>query len=86
MTLNQLPVGKSGIITAVGGEGALRFRLLDMGVIPKTKVTLVKIAPLGDPLEIRIRGYEVTIRIDDAKEIQVVEINETNALKKGDNL
>lgn len=71
MTLDQLKVGKSAVITAVGGEGTLRCRLLDMGLIPQTEVTLQKIAPLGDPIEIRVRGYELTIRLDDAKKITV---------------
>lgn len=71
MTLDQLKTGKSAVITAVGGEGALRCRLLDMGLIPKTEVTLQKTAPLGDPIEIRVRGYELTIRLDDAKKITI---------------
>ena len=71
MTLNDLPVGQSGRITAVGGEGALRLRLLDMGLIPRTLVKVVKIAPLGDPIEISLRGYTLTIRRDDAKEIEI---------------
>lgn len=73
MTLDKLKVGQSAVITAVGGEGALRCRLLDMGLIPKTKVTLQKTAPMGDPIEIHIRGYELTLRIDDAKNISVGE-------------
>ena len=72
MTLNDLPVNSSGIITAVGGEGALRLRLLDMGLIPKTQVTVRKIAPLGDPIEIHLRGYELTLRREDAKKIEIV--------------
>lgn len=71
MTLNDLPVGQSGRIVAVGGEGALRLRLLDMGLIPRTLVKVVKIAPLGDPIEISLRGYTLTIRRDDAKEIEI---------------
>lgn len=71
MTLDQLKTGESGIITAVGGEGALRCRLLDMGLIPKTKVTLIKTAPMGDPIELHLRSYELTIRLDDAKEIEI---------------
>ena len=71
MTLNDLPVGQSGRITAVGGEGALRLRLLDMGLIPRTLVKVIKIAPLGDPIEISLRGYTLTIRRDDAKEIEI---------------
>ena len=73
MTLDELGVGKSVTITKVGGEGPLRCRFLDMGLIPKTKVKLVKIAPMGDPIEIRIRGYELTLRKDDAKKIEIEE-------------
>jgi Fe2+ transport system protein A len=71
MTLNELPIGETAIIIKVGGEGALRLRFLDMGIIPKTKVSIRKVAPLGDPIEIRIRGYELTIRMEDAKNIEV---------------
>ena len=71
MTLNELKVGESAVITAVGGEGALRCRLLDMGLIPHTRVTLQKVAPMGDPIEIMVRGYELTLRVDDAKKIEV---------------
>ena len=71
MTLDKLSIGGSGTITAVGGEGALRCRLLDMGLIPHTKVTLQKVAPMGDPIEIHIRGYELTLRVDDARQITV---------------
>lgn len=72
MTLEELPIGESAIIKSVGGEGALRCRFLDMGLIPKTRVEVRKVAPMGDPIEIRLRGYELTIRKDDAKEIEVV--------------
>ena len=71
MTLNELKVGQSGTISAVGGDGALRCRLLDMGLIPRTKVTLQKVAPMGDAIEIRVRGYELTLRIEDAKKIEI---------------
>ena len=71
MTLDKLPVGSSGVITAVGGDGALRCRLLDMGLIPRTRVTLQKTAPMGDPIEIRVRGYELTLRVEEAKKIEV---------------
>ena len=71
MTLDQLPIGKSARITRVGGEGALRCRLLDMGLIPKTKVRVEKIAPLGDPLELRVRGYSLSLRKEDAGKIEV---------------
>ncbi len=71
MTLDKLKVGEKGVITKVGGEGVLRCRLLDMGLIPKTEIEVVKVAPLGDPIELHIRGYELTIRIEDAKKIEV---------------
>ena len=73
MTLAQLPAGKSGVITAVGGEGALRCRLLDMGLIPRTAVTVQKVAPMGDPIQIQVRGYELTIRREDAAKITLRE-------------
>ena len=66
MTLDNLPVGKTAIIKSVGGEGALRLRLLDMGLIPRTKISVIKVAPMGDPIEINVRGYELTIRKEDA--------------------
>ena len=71
MTLNELEIGKSGVITAVNGEGALSRRLLDMGLTPRTKVMVRKVAPMGDPIEIHLRGYELTIRVDDAKDIEI---------------
>ena len=71
MTLNDLKIGQSGIITAVGGEGALRLRLLDMGLIPKTRVRVQKVAPMGDPIQIQIRGYELTIRREAAQRIEI---------------
>ena len=73
MSLNELPVGKAAVITKVGGAGALRCRLLDMGLIPKTKIVITKVAPMGDPIELRLRGYTLTIRIEDAKNIEVKE-------------
>lgn len=72
MTLDQLKSGENGVITAVGGEGALRCHLLDMGLIPKTSIAIIKVAPMGDPIEIRLRGYELTLRLEDAKEIEVI--------------
>ena len=71
MTLDKLTVGQSAKIAAVNGDGALRCRLLDMGLIPKTKVTLQKVAPMGDPIEIHVRGYELTIRREEAQKIEV---------------
>ena len=72
MKLSELQVGKSAVIKSVGGEGALRLRLLDMGLIPKTKVTVRKIAPMGDPIEITVRGYELTLRKEDAANIELI--------------
>lgn len=71
MTLDELSIGTEAVITSVGGEGALRLRLLDMGLIPKTRVTVIKTAPMGDPIEIRLRGYELTIRREEAMKIEV---------------
>ena len=71
MTLEKLQVGKTAVIKTVGGEGELRCRLLDMGLIPKTKVTMMKVAPMGDPMEIRLRGYELTLRKEDAGKIEI---------------
>ncbi len=73
MTLDGIGVGNTAVIKAVGGDGPLRCRLLDMGLIPNTRVTLQKIAPMGDPIEIRVRGYELTLRVDDARNIEVTE-------------
>ena len=71
MTLDKLPLGQEAVITAVGGEGSLRCRLLDMGLIPKTRVRVEKIAPLGDPLELRVRGYSLSLRKEDAGKIEM---------------
>ena len=71
MTLDQMPIGKTAVIRQVGGQGALRCRLLDMGLIPKTRVRIQKVAPMGDPIEIHIRDYELTIRKQDAGLIEV---------------
>jgi Fe2+ transport system protein FeoA len=76
MTLNKLPIGKNAVITKVGGEGPLRYRLLDMGIIPKTKIVIRSVAPLGDPIEIRIRDYTLTIRMEDAEKIEVEPLEE----------
>lgn len=71
ITLDNLKVGESGIIKIVGGEGALRQHFLDMGVIPGASVTVIKFAPMGDPVELRIHGYELTLRLADAEKIQI---------------
>ncbi|HBL40263.1 MAG TPA: ferrous iron transport protein B [Ruminococcaceae bacterium] len=71
MTLKNLEIGKSAIVTTVGGEGSLRQHFLDMGILPGTQVTLMKYAPMGDPMELRIHGYELTLRLDDAEKIGI---------------
>ena len=71
MTLDKLPIGKPAIILTVGGEGDLRCHLLDMGLIPHTEVTVRKVAPLGDPIELTVRGYELSIRKGEAALIEV---------------
>lgn len=76
MTLDLLEPGHSGIIATIGGEGALRQRLLDMGLTPNTKVTVRKVAPMGDPIELYLRGYVLTLRKDDAVKITLKEENQ----------
>ena len=74
MTLRELKIGQRAKVTVVGGEGALRQHFLDMGVIPGAEVTLVKLAPMGDPMELQIHGYELTLRLADAEKIEVEEL------------
>ena len=76
MTIKDLKAGESAAITRVGGEGALRQHFLDMGVIPGAEVTVVKFAPMGDPVELQIHGYELTLRLADAAQIEAVPIQE----------
>lgn len=73
MTLDETAIGREVKIVKVGGEGELRLRLLDMGLIPQTKVRVQKVAPMGDPIEIHLRGYELTLRKEDAAQIEVTE-------------
>ena len=73
MTIDDLKISQSGTIFQVGGEGPLRLRFLDMGLIPGTRVTLRKVAPMGDPIQIQVRGYELTIRREDAAQITLKE-------------
>ena len=80
MTLRELGVGESAIILSVGGEGALRQHFLDMGVIPGAEVTVIKFAPMGDPVEIKIHGYQLTLRLDDAGKIEVEKISHSEAV------
>lgn len=72
MTLDKAAIGANVKIIKVGGEGELRCRLLDMGLIPGTMVQVEKVAPMGDPIEIHLRGYELTIRKEDAAQIEVM--------------
>jgi len=74
MDLSKLTAGQAGIINTVGGEGALRLRLLDMGLTPGTRVEVRKIAPLGDPMELGLRGYVLTLRLEDAARITLREV------------
>lgn len=73
MTLDRLPIGRKAKIVQVKGRGALRRHLLDMGLTPHTEVMIRKVAPMGDPIEIHLRGYELTLRMDDAKNIVIEE-------------
>ena len=73
MTIDDLRINQTGIIATVGGEGPLRLRFLDMGLIPGTQVQLRKVAPMGDPIQIRVRGYELSIRREDARKITLLE-------------
>jgi Fe2+ transport system protein FeoA len=76
MTLKDLPIGKSGTVSAVGGEKALRRRLLEMGITPGTTVTARKTAPMGDPIELLLRGYVLSLRLQDAEKITIETIEE----------
>lgn len=71
ISLAKMPIGESGVIRTVGGKGALRRRLLDMGLTPNTVVLVRKKAPLGDPIEIFLRGYELTLRLEEAEQILI---------------
>ena len=76
MTLRELPIGKTATIKSVGGEGALRQHFLDMGLIPQGDVTMVKYAPMGDPMELRIHSYELTLRLADAEKIEIENVRD----------
>ena len=81
MTLDELEVGKSATIVSVGGTGALRNHFLDMGLTPNTQVTLIKVAPMGDPIELCVRGYELTLRIADAAKIEIKDVTDKKYVK-----
>ena len=76
MTLRELEAGKSAVIRRVGGEGALRQHFLDMGMIPGAEVTVVKLAPMGDPMEVQVHGYELTLRLAEADQIDIEPIRQ----------
>ncbi len=81
MTLKELEIGKTADIISTGGEGALRQHFLDMGRTPGAEVTTVKFAPMGDPLELKIHGYELTLRVADADKIEIDNIREAEVEK-----
>ena len=76
MTLKELPIGKTATVLSVGGEGALRQHFLDMGIIPNANVTMMKHAPMGDPVELRINSYELTLRLADAEKIEITDVRD----------
>ena len=75
MTLKDLPIGKSAVVLTVGGEKTLRRRLLEMGITPRTTVTVKKAAPMGDPIELFLRSYVLSLRLEDAEKITVEEVS-----------
>jgi Fe2+ transport system protein FeoA len=75
MTLKDLGIGKSGVVSAVGGEKILRKRLLEMGITPRTTVTVKKAAPMGDPIELLLRGYVLSLRLAEAEKITIREVS-----------
>ena len=78
MTLAELKIGQDAVLRTIGGQGELRHHLLDMGLTPGTEVTLRKVAPMGDPIEVELRGYELTLRLADAAKIEVENVHETD--------
>jgi Fe2+ transport system protein FeoA len=74
MTLKDLGIGKSGLVLEVNGEKVLRRRLLEMGITPRTTVTVKKAAPMGDPIELLLRGYVLSLRLEDAEKITIEEV------------
>lgn len=82
MTLKDLPIGKMATVLSVGGKGALRQHFLDMGIIPKADIIMMKHAPMGDPVEVRINSYELTLRMADAAKIEITDVREKEEIKK----
>ena len=83
MTLKELEIGKSAVIETVGGSGELRQHFLDMGMIPGAEVTVVKLAPMGDPMELQVHGYEHTLRLAAADQIEIAPISKRTREHKG---
>ena len=83
MTLKELKIGKSAVIETVGGSGELRQHFLDMGMIPGAEVTVVKLAPMGDPMELQVHGYELTLRLAEADQIEIAPISKRTREHKG---
>ena len=83
MNLNELKAGQSARVVSIGGEGALRQHFLDMGLIPGVEVTMIKLAPMGDPMELRLHGYELTLRLADAEKIGIEPIETTSVQEQG---
>ena len=83
MTLRDLEIGKSAVIRSVGGKGALRQHFLDMGMIPGAEITVVKFAPMGDPVELQIHGYELTLRLAEAEQIEIEQIPKRSRSHEG---
>lgn len=81
MTLDQLQIGQSAEILHINGKGELRHHLLDMGLTPGTNVTLRKDAPMGDPIQMELRGYELTIRLSDARKIEIQKVQESEQIR-----
>ena len=83
MTLKESKVGKSAVIKSVGSHGALRQHFLDMGMIPGVEITVIKLAPMGDPMEVQIHGYELTLRLEEANQIEIDPIVKRSRSHKG---
>ena len=83
MNLNELKAGQSARVVSIGGEGALRQHFLDMGLIPGVEVTMIKLAPMGDPMELRLHGYELTLRLADAEKIGIEPIETASVQELG---
>ena len=81
-SLRELPIGKTATIRSVGGEGALRQHFLDMGMVPGVVVSVVKFAPMGDPMEIKIHGYELSLRLSEAEKIEISDIETVDKSKQ----